>query len=155
VCSRRWLRSYSSRHALDLTLPVISMLITVNCLLFKKKKSRTTRMCQVNGGPSRRLDGERETCWIAWFWWTGSGWGMCVCARALERREKFHGGRVRRSRHFCILAPGSDIQTGRRRHLRRCRFRKDSRPPSVRVLVRRISARLFGTHRCLVFVFFV
>jgi len=81
--------------------------------------------------------------------------GVCVCARALERREKFHGGRVRRSRHFCILAPGSDIQTGRRRHLRRCRFRKDSRPPSVRVLVRRISARLFGTHRCLVFVFFV
>jgi len=62
--------------------------------------------------------------------------GVCVRARALERREKFHGGRVRRSRHFCILAPGSDIQTGRRRHLRRCRFRKDSRPPSVRVLVR-------------------
>ena len=110
-------------------------------------------MCQVNGGPSRRLDGERGTCWIAWFWWTGSGWGMCVCARALERREKFHGGRVRRSRHFCILAPGSDIQTGRRRHLRRCRFRKDSRPPSVRVLVRRISATSLA-HIAVSFSFF-
>jgi len=77
----------------------------------------------------------------------------CVCARALERREKFHGGRVRRSRHFCIIAPGSDIQTGRRRLLRCCRFRKDSRPPSVRVLVRRISATSLA-HIAVSFSFF-
>jgi len=154
VCSRRWLRSYSSRHALDLTLPVISMLITVNCLLFKKKKHEPhecVKLMVVQVGDWMEREGRVGSLG---FGGLGLG-GVCVCARALERREKFHGGRVRRSRHFCILAPGSDIQTGRRRHLRRCRFRKDSRPPSVRVLVRRISARLFGTHRCLVFVFFV
>jgi len=111
-------------------------------------------MCHVNGVQvGDWMQRERETCRIACSWWTGSGWGMRVCARALERREKFHGGRVRRSRHFCIIAPGSDIQTGRRRLLRCCRFRKDSRPPSVRVLVRRISATSLA-HIAVSFSFF-
>jgi len=79
----------------------------------------------------------------------------CVCARALERREKFHGGRVRRSRHFCIIAPGSDIQTGRPKTSQMLQISEGLEAAFRTCPCQKNKCHLFGTHRCLVFVFFV